>query len=397
MESSKLLSNKGIKLIHVNIRSLYRKLDQLTTLYSKSDFLLCSETWLNSKYDTNGIMIYGMTPYRLDRGQATQEEKQLGNIPNRGGGVIIYVNNKWCPYVSVVDEYTNITRNYECITLQVHKPHNRIMYIMCIYKPPTGSSDAVLTLLRNFVNVPHVAHSEIWILGDFNMNYLIRNNLEIMNVNKFLKEYNLAQLITSPTRLTNRGGTCIDWVITNSQYIADSGILNDLLLDHFPIYIVRKKPWEKVNKVMKKVRNFSRLDSERFNTLFLQIDWLAFFACDDPNTLWDTIHGKMIEILAVMCPYKNICVREHKTPWFTNEIYECIRKRAEYVYLFRKSQNKDMFEISKYFRNKCNRLIREAKSNFIKTNLDTNRNNPKKFWRILNSILTPRNEIDNIF
>ena len=63
---------------------------------------------------------------------------------------------------------------------------------------------------------------------------------------------------------------------------------------------------------------------------------MHFFVCDDPNILWDIIHKKMLEILAVMCPHKNICVREHKTPWFTNEIYECIRKRAEYVYLFRK-------------------------------------------------------------
>ena len=263
MDSSKLLLTKGLKIVHVNIRSLYRKLDQLTSLYCKTDFLLCSETWLNSKYDMNGITICGMIPYRLDRCEASPEERRLGNIPVRGGGVIIYVNQKWSPYVCVVDDFTVITRNYECITLRVQKPNNRIMYIMCVYKPPTGSSDALLVFLRNFVNIPHVLRSEIWILGDF-----------------------------------------------------------------------------------------------------------------------------------------NICVREYETPWFTNEIYECIKKRAEYVHHFRKSCNSDIFEIEvklKYFRNKCNKLIREAKSNFIKTNLEINRNNPKKFWRILNSVLTTKNDTDNNF
>ena len=92
MDSSKLSSAKGLKIVHVNIRSLYRKIDQLATLYSKIEFLLCSETWLNSRYDDNGITIEGMTPYRLDRCKTHQDEHILGNIPARGGGVIIYVN-----------------------------------------------------------------------------------------------------------------------------------------------------------------------------------------------------------------------------------------------------------------------------------------------------------------
>ena len=397
MESSKLLSTKGLKIVHVNIRSLYRKIDQLALLYHKVDFLLCSETWLNSKYDNNGITIEGMTLYRLDRCEASIEEKRLGNIPDRGGGVIIYAYNKWCPYICTIDDYTIITGDYECITLRVQKPNNRIMYIMCTYKPPHGSSEALLNFLRNFVNDRQVSRAEIWVLGDFNLNFLIRNNLDIMNVNRFLKEYNLAQIITSPTRLTNRGGSCIDWIITNCQYVDNVGVLNDLLSDHFPIYVIRKKARDKIKKVMKSIRNFKNYNEEHFHNLFLQIDWETFFDCEDPDTLWEVIHAKMLEILTIMCPYRNICVRENKTLWFTNEIYECIRKRAEYVYLFRKSHNNDIFEIAKFFRIKCNRLIREAKSNFIKTNLETNRNNPKKFWRTLNSILAPRNDSDTNF
>ena len=163
-------------------------------------------------------------------------------------------------------------------------------------------------------------------MGDFNMNYLVRNNQDIMNVNRFLKEYNLSQIITSCTRLTNRGGTCIDWIITNCQYIEKCGVLNDLLSDHFPVYVSRKKTRDTVKKVWKKIRNFSKYDEDIFSTLFLQIDWNEFFYTNNPDSLWDIIHKKMLEILEVMCPYKNICVCEQKTAWFTNEIYECIKK-----------------------------------------------------------------------
>ena len=103
--------------------------------------------------------------------------------------------------------------------------------------------------------------------------------------------------------------------------------------------------------------------------------------------LWDTISNNITDILEVMCPYRNIFVRENRTPWFTHEIYECINKRTYYIRLFRNTRNHDIFTIVKYFRNKCNKLVRDAKREFIKNNLEANRLNPKKFWRTLNSIL----------
>ena len=128
------------------------------------------------------------------------------------------------------------------------------------------------------------------------------------------------------------------------------------------------------------------------NLLEYRLDWGEYFAEEDPNVLWENIHLCITGILEVMCPYKNIFVRKERTPWFTNEIYECIRKRSLYVKLYRQTKNGDIFSIVKYFRNKCNRLVREAKSGFIKNSLETNRANPKKFWRTLNSIL----KVDNI-
>ena len=64
-----------------------------------------------------------------------------------------------------------------------------------------------------------------------------------------MHENNLKQYIRDMTRLTNRGGTCIDWVITSSSYVNGSGILDDLLSDHFPVYAIRKKERESNPKV----------------------------------------------------------------------------------------------------------------------------------------------------
>ena len=74
------------------------------------------------------------------------------------------------------------------------------------------------------------------------MNILLRNNPDVIRSNRFLCGKGLCQYIQQPTRLTTRGGgTCIDWVISNSMYIREYGVLNDLISDHFPVFVIRKR------------------------------------------------------------------------------------------------------------------------------------------------------------
>ena len=374
--------------MHVNIRSLYKKIDQLTYLYSNIDFLCCSETWLSDKYVNALVSLPGMYMYRNDRCNAAKEDIMQGLIPKRGGGVAIYVKDKWSTYTNIRNEYTKITKNFESICISVKKPNNRHMTVLCLYRPPKGNNGHLIDFLHEFVADPGVLRTEIWIMGDFNINFMIRNCPDLMKFNKFLRENNLKQLIRCPTRFLNKGGSCIDWVITSSPYVTDSGVLDDLLSDHFPVYANRKKDREVHPKVKKKVRVYKKFDPTIFENLLLnRIDWDDFFLCEDPDSLWDIIYECITGILEVMCPYKNIFIRKDRTPWFTNEIYECIKKRSRYIKLYRETKNQDIFMIAKYFRNRCNRLVREAKSAYIRNSLETNRSNPKKFWRTLNSIL----------
>ena len=224
-------------------------------------------------------------------------------------------------------------------------------------------------------------------MGDFNVNILLRNNPDVVKVNRFLRAKGLYQYIQQSTRLTAKGGTCIDWVISDSLYISEYGVLNDLISDHYPVFVIRKKERERVIKVEKRVRLLKNYDDNNFRNLFSEMHWDNFFGCREVNVLWDKIYDHIYSILEIMCPFKNISVRENRVPWFTNEIYECIKKRRYYVKLFKTTRNKDVLAISKYFRNRSNALIRGAKSEYIKSSLEANVANPRKYWKILNSML----------
>ena len=43
------MSGRGLKIYHVNTRSIYHKIPLLHTLYRDVDVLCCSETWLDKR------------------------------------------------------------------------------------------------------------------------------------------------------------------------------------------------------------------------------------------------------------------------------------------------------------------------------------------------------------
>ena len=128
------MQQKGINLYHVNIRSICRKVSQLELLYSDTDFLCCTETWLDNRVGNSLINIQGMTCLRNDRKKNVQDYK----IHIVGGGVCIYASNKWRDFITVLDYGTKFTLDYEILTIEVYKPGNKKMIVSVVYKPPKG-------------------------------------------------------------------------------------------------------------------------------------------------------------------------------------------------------------------------------------------------------------------
>ena len=182
-------------------------------LYSDVDFLLCTETWLSEKYVDGILSIPGAQLYRNDRGSVDRLQYDERAVPRRGGGVAIYVRDKWVPFVTICTVGTTITGDYEILSLKITKPGFRNLFISVVYKPPTGKIQQCLKYFEQLFSDREIRKREKLMLGDFNVNLEVRNAPDALLVYKFLKDNSLKQLITSHTRLTNRGGSCIDWII----------------------------------------------------------------------------------------------------------------------------------------------------------------------------------------
>ena len=135
----------------------------------------------------------------------------------------------------------------------ISKPTFRNLAIINVYKPPSGKVEKLIEHLKLLLKNADMSKREIWIIGDFNIDWLKRNIPDTMKLMQFCKTHGLEQKIKSVTRPNKSRGSLIDLMITNSNFVCDSGVLDDMIADHYTTYCIRKKLRENKDMVFKTV------------------------------------------------------------------------------------------------------------------------------------------------
>ena len=220
-------------------------------------------------------------------------------------------------------------------------------------------------------------------LGDFNVDYRKRDDINFKRFQTFFKKFGLTQLIENITRPCINSGSCIDWIVTNSRFVASSGVTTVYLSDHFVIECVCKKSREKKSVVYRNLRNYSKYNRENLiDILKNRLDSDQFDAMNDPNTLWNCIYRNTLDILSVMCPIKRYSQRETPSPWISAEIYRAIRYRDTLISLYNTAGALLYLTLAKRQRNHVNMLIESAKKKYVESLLTKNVKTPKNFGNI---------------
>ena len=386
---------KGFKIVHLNCRSLYTKITQLSILAEGIDVLCLTETWLHEMYTDVMINISGKKCFRWDRSNG----RNNGVYKIRGGGLACYVDNSISSDCSIMNHLCTTTPDIELLVVRIAQLDHKTKYIVTVYRPPNGNVSRFYETLANLFEIDELNLCEVWIIGDFNINYLKRSDANTKRSIEFARLYGLNQLINSPTHLSGFLGTCIDLIFTNARFIHSSGVLNDVISDHFPIFACVKKQREFHNYTKVKGRSYIQYDKATFCSLLSNDDWTDFYKEGNPNILWELLLGKINTHLSIMCPIKFIKVSTSKPFWLSDHIFESINDRNKQYKKAKVTNDPDDLVKARQARNRTNKLINSSKEEFIKDSLENSRNDPKKFWRIINNSLlknTNSNELINL-
>ena len=377
-----LLLSKGVKMAHINIRSLFKKIDQLRESFAGMDVIVVGETWLTPSIPNSAISIPGYRLFRVDRME--QRDK-------RGGGLCIYVKSMYT-IKPITDCYNIINENIECLGIQMKHPHIKPFNILGVYRPPTGNKKTFLKLFKANLTEIINERSETYIMGDFNIDYLVKDNLQKYRDVNIETKYNLYQLITSHTRITQHTATLLDWIYSDSQYISNSGTINLNISDHLPVFLVRKKVSNVIEKHTTTGRSYLRYDKDQFGHTRLHQDWSTFDRTTDVDKLWVIIEVNISKSLDTSCPIRTLTVSNTKPEWLNNEVLQLMRKRDT---AYRKAgQTKTDIDWRKatFLRNRVESFIKQFKKRKITNSLTRHRSNPAKFWKEIRTVL-PKEKI----
>ena len=131
------LNNKGLNLVHLNIRSLFckNKFDMFKQqlLNSNVNVLGISETWLKKELPSDIINING---FNINRNDRSWSEK--GKI-KKGGGVCIYIKKDMLYSDTKYNSLNISSKDIESQWLSLNHPKMREIVIINVYRPPQGN------------------------------------------------------------------------------------------------------------------------------------------------------------------------------------------------------------------------------------------------------------------
>ena len=94
------------------------------------------------------------------------------------------------------------------------------------------------------------------------------------------------------------------------------------------------------------------------------------------------------------CPSKKFKVKEVRDPWITQELIEEIKDKDRAMREAKRSGRAEDWVVARHERNRVGRLVEQAKAEFLCEQQEELADDPKKFWRVIKSIV-PGNKHKN--
>ena len=349
-EYLKFPSQRGLKLSHLNIRSLNNKKDNLESFLKKCpyDIFSLSETWLNDNISSNLVSIPNYNFERKDR-------------TSHGGGVGCYIL-KSLHYVRRFDLEND---NLECMWIEL-KQINHAPYFIGIYYRKPDANLLSLNLFEDQIHEVSTISNNLIIMGDFNCNMLTENNLS-NKVNEMCGLFSMSQLIQSPTRITPNSRSLIDLVIvSNCLGSLISGVQSVGLSDHSLVYVILKSQKAKAVPVISRFRSFRNFNEQLFLDDLRNVSW-DITDRDNVDLYWDNFKNNFNRICDKHAPIVSVRRKVKGAPWITEEYLQISRERDYNKRKFDITNDIKYWNAFKKYRNQSNTLNKKLKKKYYET------------------------------
>ena len=273
--------------------------------------LAINESKIDDSILDNEININGYNIVRKDRNRSD-------------GGVVLYIRDT----ISFSERKDLVPESLEMICIEVRWPHRTAYLISTWYMPLNCSNDA-FNEFDLFLCKCDPENRELMIVGDINCDFVKPiPDSHTRRLQLSCSLYQLDQLITEPTRVTEKSAILIDLFIKNKlENISNSGVIHLGISDHSKIFAVKSTTVPKFRHSTKEVRDYKNFVDSNFIDDISQVPWDSVCQFDDPNTCWQAWKSLFLEILDRHAPVRCKRTRGTSVPWITSILKRLMRNR----------------------------------------------------------------------
>jgi hypothetical protein len=361
--------------MHLNCCSLSSKYDSLqvflSELYVLPDVICLTESW-TSKFDSYyPLQYYNMFNFPREYG--------------KGGGIVIYVKESYTLLPQTLD-VTVSSFEFACIQLSVN---TSVITLVCVYRPPHTNKDLFCNELENLISLLPSEPNSVIVCGDYNVDALDDtshfNNLVAAHL-----QINAYPVIFLPTRTTPTSSTIIDHIFSNFVHVVSSGVFNNTISDHFPIFIsVNLQSVKSASSIDTHYIVFRPLSSKGVSSLRNSLsrhDWSFITNTSNVNLDYDNLVSVITNKIDTYLPVKRVLKHSpNAKPWITNGIRcSCKQKSKLYKLVCLGKYSKEQYAS---YRNMLTGIIRRSKIAYYSSAFNKNAKNPKAAWEIINNLI----------
>ena len=381
---------KGITIGSLNVRSVFKNLDDITVLLSQSgiDILLLQETFLNSYVSDLMIDIPGFYLFRSDR--------DAGSNKRGGGGLCAYIKNRY--EVEHVSDWNLCCPDVEYQWLKLKLKNTRDTWICNTYRPPDGNHSNAIELIENkILDIYSEGLPDINILGDLNINLMCRDDIKSKHLMKFVKKMKMSQQITEPTRVTDRSATLIDHMITNREELYNTcGVIEVGISDHALVFAVRKKAKNKGPVKYIWTRSYRQYDRHAYYREVKAIDWSMVLECTTVQEALDLFYRKLLAVIERHAPYKYIKCRDNNVKWITNEFLGLLDERNHRLNEYKQHPSQLNWRLRQEAIYHVREMKCELQQEYVNNLIQEARGDSKETWRAFKELWPTKNQSNHI-
>ena len=376
--------------LHFNIHSLPSKHTELCNMISTLKahgilvhFILLCETFL-TEINADLFPIHGYNFIHNSRRTISR------------GGVAMYISND-LTYRERGDVCQYIEGQFESIAIEVEGKCGWGNIIVAeVYRVPNTNERISIERYDEMVTSLCSTKCELIIGTDQNFDLMKvhthQNTSDLLNV---LFTVGVLPTILRPTRVTHTSATLIDNIYLKSKHFVNihSTILVSDISDHYPIITcmgTKVKDSKKAPLIFEhRPTNTHQIDILR-NELHSTV-WDDIFLGGNVSECYNIFISHFQKLLDECIPIQKCIIprrRVIKQAWLTPGLVKSSRK-CQILYRKTVGKDRDSTGFNKYlkYRNTLNGIKRKTKETYFKTLLNDYRNDIRKTWRVMNSII----------